>query len=416
MEAAGDSREKHMSEYTDYLEWQAETLSPEEDGYEEKLLEIASYFRSFGEALTAFLVAHGFTGEVTQPGQKVDFLRRQFRAAAIPAPNRMQGWFRTGKRIQRETAFQICFAFGLSVEETNAFFREVCLERSFDCHSIPEAVYYFCIRNGKNYGDALEILSRMPEDHKGDLAADQEILYTGTIVDFIDHARDAEELIGFVKDHLAQFGYNNATAVRHIRKRWEEISREDGLAYREGLLREGTNVSGAERQEDYTTVGRKPDSTWRIYAQIMGLDRYQTTQYGRSLKHLLAGNDLLPPLAEASFPDRDGIEKITGGVHVSHERIRKTLILLEFYVYWAKAVVRAGTIMGASSPREAGRCVAQINSYLLDAGYPELYPGNPYDWIFLWAIQDDRPLDAFRDYMLELFAYQSEHGEEEPTT
>ena len=52
-----------MSEYTDYLEWQAETLSPEEDGYEEKLLEIASYFRSFGEALTAFLVAHGFDGE-----------------------------------------------------------------------------------------------------------------------------------------------------------------------------------------------------------------------------------------------------------------------------------------------------------------------------------------------------------------
>lgn len=399
-----------MSEYTDYLEWQAETLSPEEDGYEEKLLEIASYFRSFGEALTAFLVAHGFDGETARADQKVDFLRRQFRAAGIPAPNRMKEWFKTGKRIGRETAFQLCFAFDLSLDETNSFFREVCLERSFDCHSIPEAVYYFCIRNGKNYADARDILSRMPEDRKGNIAADQEILYTGTIIDFIDNARDAEELIGFVEDHLAQFGYNNATAVRHIRKRWEEISREDGLAYREGLLREAANISGGERQEAYTTVDRKPDSTWRIYAQIMGLDRYQTTQYGRTLKHLLAGNDLLPPLAEASFPDRDGIEKITGGVHVSHERIRKTLILLEFYTYWAKASVQAGTILGTSSPAEAGRCVAQINSYLLEAGYPELYPGNPYDWIFLWAIQDDRPLDAFRDYMLELFAYQSEHG------
>lgn len=399
-----------MSEYTDYLEWQAETLSPEEDGYEEKLLEIASYFRSFGEALTAFLVAHGFDGETARADQKVDFLRRQFRAAGIPAPNRMKEWFKTGKRIGRETAFQLCFAFDLSLDETNNFFREVCLERSFDCHSIPEAVYYFCIRNGKNYADARDILSRMPEDRKGNIAADQEILYTGTIIDFIDNARDAEELIGFVEDHLAQFGYNNATAVRHIRKRWEEISREDGLAYREGLLREAANISGGERQEAYTTVDRKPDSTWRIYAQIMGLDRYQTTQYGRTLKHLLAGNDLLPPLAEASFPDRDGIEKITGGVHVSHERIRKTLILLEFYTYWAKASVRAGTILGTSSPAEAGRCVAQMNSYLLEAGYPELYPGNPYDWIFLWAIQDDRPLDAFRDYMLELFAYQSEHG------
>ena len=49
-----------------------------------------------------------------------------------------------------------------------------------------------------------------------------------------------------------------------------------------------------------------------------------------------------------------------------------------------------------------------MNRYLLDAGYPELYPGNPYDWIFLWALRDDYPLEAFRSYIGELFAVKSE--------
>jgi hypothetical protein len=54
---------------------------------------------------------------------------------------------------------------------------------------------------------------------------------------------------------------------------------------------------------------------------------------------LLENNALLPALAENSFPDRNGIEMIIKGKHVSHERIRKILILLEFYTYWANATV-----------------------------------------------------------------------------
>jgi hypothetical protein len=43
-----------MSQYTELLNIKAETLSPDDDGYEESLLEVSALFRGFDEALTAF--------------------------------------------------------------------------------------------------------------------------------------------------------------------------------------------------------------------------------------------------------------------------------------------------------------------------------------------------------------------------
>ena len=53
-----------------------------------------------------------------------------------------------------------------------------------------------------------------------------------------------------------------------------------------------------------------------------------------------------------------------------------------------------------------------INARLLDAGYLKLYAGNPYDWIFMWALNDENPLIAFRYYMGEVFAVKEENTED----
>jgi hypothetical protein len=238
-------------------------------------------------------------------------------------------------------------------------------------------------------------------------------LYTGTIVEFINGAKNAEELISYVTDHIEQFGYNNATATKHIQELWASLACKGGLAYKEGLLLDKAfNFDiGKElgKDDEYTTVTEDTDSIWRIFAQIVGLDRHQTTQLGtnRNLKPLLENNALLPSLAEDSFPDRNGIELIIKGKHVSHERIRKTMILLEFYTYWANAIVAHKNALWESTEVDAERCIDKINRYLIESGYPELYPGNPYDWIFMWAVNDAWPLVAFRDYMRTLYAHKS---------
>ena len=33
----------------------------------------------------------------------------------------------------------------------------------------------------------------------------------------------------------------------------------------------------------------------------------------------------------------------------------------------------------------------------MEAGYPEMYVGNPYDWIFFFCAQDQEPLRLFRE-------------------
>lgn len=403
-----------MDQYTQTLTRMSEVLTPDDDQYEEKLLTIASTFRGFSQALTSFLCTHNFFGNADDIDEKVDYLKDQFKAADIPLPRDIQKWFLKDTGIKSDTAYQICFAFHLDVEGTRDFFRRVYFERAFDCHSIPEAVYYYCMRNGLSWPDAREIISRIPKAKMTGIRAGREILYTGTIIEFIDGMKTPDELVTFISDHIEQFGYNHATATKHIQELWAALSCEDGLAYKEGLLLDKTfNVdfgTDSESDDAYTTVTKKADSVWRILAQILCLDRRQTVQLGanRTIKPLLENNTLLPSLAAESFPDRNGIELILRGKHVSHERIRKTMILLEFYTYWANAVVSHQNALWERAETEAERCIDKINRYLIEAGYSELYPGNPYDWIFLWAVKDRQPLVTFRYYMLYLYAFKSD--------
>ena len=401
-----------MDRYTELLETKAELLSPDDDDYEAKLLRIASSFRDISESLSAFITEHGYSGAPDDAKSKTDFMREKFIEAEIPIPRSIREWFTSHKRIERNTAFQICFAFRLNIEQTNDFFRRVYLERSFDCHSVRETVYYFCINNGLGYTDAEELIKKLPDDEKGKLA-ETDILYTGGIIEKLRTFTKKEELINYISENIAHFGYNNATATKYIRDIWKKISAENGIAYKEAQLIKSAYMLSPE--DEYAVVDKGNDSVWNIYSQILGLDKYQITKIytGRSIKSALSGNKLLPPLAEAAFPDRDGINKILNGVHVSNERIRKTMILLVFYAYWAEKMIENNDEFFHSCKQDAERCLYRLNKYLLDSGYPEIYAGNPYDWIFLWAIKDDYPLLTFRNYMGELFAVKSEQSGEQ---
>ena len=420
-----------MSQYTEMLKLRAETLSPDDDGYEESLLEVASLFRGFDEALTAFLLSHGYGGDPADAQAKAQFLRERFRAAGIePVPRGIRGWFTPNRTISRKTAFQICFAFGLDAAGTNEFFRTVQFERGFDCHTVSEAVYYFCMRGGLPYARAQAILSRLPDTERRKALPRGDVLYTGTIVAHIEAIRDEERLIRYIEDNLEHFGYNNVTAIKFLQGLWASIAGSNGLAAREGkLIDESRNAFHPDRRkrpvcdsrsrevveaeirreeelmrDDYV-VSNGESSTWTIYTQILGLDRSLEERCAptRSLAPVLTRNVLLPLRAADCFPNRQTIDQMLRGETGDHEPIRKLIIFLVFYTFWAKKLVESGSAFFTAGYSDAGRCLDTINKYLLDAGYPELYPWNPYDWIFLWALHDAHPLEAFRSYILELF-------------
>lgn len=431
-----------MTQYTELLNIKAEMLSMDDDSYEENLVEVATLFRGFDEALTSFMEEYGYKGDLADVSAKAQFLREKFKTANMKPPRDFKEWFVPNKKIARKTAFQICFAFNLGVDETNNFFRCVQFERGFDCHTVTEAVYYFCMRNGLSYLEAQEIIDRIPVPKKVKVIPNREVLYTGTIIEYINGIDDKEKLIQYIIDNINDFQYNNATAIKYIQDLWTEISKTDGLATQEGTIidrtynrfenrhRKGvtdtrsTEVIAAEiRQQeqevkpyDYVVAGSDA-STWIIFSQIIGLANYQESEYAtkhdRSLSSVLSENKLMPLKADYCFPSRQNIDKLIRGDLVGDDEIiRKMLIFLVFYTYWTKLIISKNDVFYSAKFSDSERCLDTINARLLDAGYPELYAGNSYDWLFKWALNDENPLIAFRHYMGEVFAVKEENTED----
>lgn len=430
-----------MNLYTELLNIKAETLSPEDDDYEERLLEVATLFRGFDVALTEFLVEQGYIGAPMDVGEKAKFLREKFKVANVKLPRDFKEWFVQGKKISRKTVFQICFAFGLGVRETNDFFRCVQLERGFDCHTVIEVVYYFCMKNGFSYSDAQDMIEKISIPKKVKSLPKSDILYTGTIMEYIDSIKDKEQFIQYIRENIDDFQYNNATIIKYIQKLWREIAKEDGLAVKEGQLIDAicnrfenkrkkgiidtrsSEVANEEvkfqekevKPEDYV-IAKENSSTWTVFAQIIGLRNYleheYATKYDRSLSSVLISSKLMPLNAHYCFPSQHNIDKLLRGELGDNELMRKMLIFLVFYTYWVKRIISSNNLFYTATHTDSERCLETINQYLLDAGYQELYAGNPYDWLFLWALNDEHPLEAFRIYMGEVFANKSEQLEE----
>lgn len=397
-----------MGNYTSFLEDMTYDIFEEED-YVEELKKTAKLFRTFDKALDSFIVNHGYDGDLLNVDEKVSFITGKLKAAGVPVPRNIKKWYSEHKRIERRTAFQLCFAFGLQVDEVDDFLRRVCLTRGFDCHDVEEVVYFFALKNGLSYEDTVDVLSKVTIV-KPDRVAKDDIVYTEFIAEEIDDIETAEELILYLNENVDKFGYNNATAYEIIRSIWNDISKEDGIALREKRLLyvafdKDTNDEQLEEDNDKKRKERKrmDDSLWEIYLQILGLSGNYTDKIykDRSIKSILIDNELLHPIAEDSFPDRGGLNKILNGEHVSYERVRKLLILLVFYKFWAnKALCSNHYVAGYG---DADRCISTINDNLVDAGYPMLYPGNPYDFIIFFSVNADNPLMTFRDFMQEMF-------------
>lgn len=401
-----------MNTYTESLENRARDINPEDDiDYSAALAEVVSMFRNFDEALDTFLIGHGYTGDRQDIDGKTAFIKSRFEQKEIPLPRNIRKWYTEHKRIKKETAIRICFAFGLTVEESEDFMRRICLLRGFDCHKAEEVICFYAISNRLDYAEAQKILERAPRPNTKRLDFGQEVLYTASIVAAVRRFRNPEELIRYISGNIEQFGYNNATAYRYIRMMWEEISGEEGLAAKEKkkLYRAFDDMDLEIKQarsgepEARRRAGSVRTSLWEIYLQILGLsgDRIAKLDTDRSLKPILRDNELLHAWAEDSFPSRGGLEKILNGEHASEQLVHKTIILLVFYRFWVKAALKRDDYQARGG--DTGRCICEINRYLLDTGYPQLYPGDPFDWLVLHAVENEFPLLVFRDFMRELF-------------
>lgn len=395
--------------YTTNLSSQVYNILDAED-FTSELKKAAELFRTFDIALDTFIAEHGYTGDMDSAAEKVRFISDKCKVAGVPVPRNIKRWYSQHIRIKRETAFQICFAFELTIEEVNDFLRRICLEREFDCHSIAEVIYFFAFKHGLSYGQAQDIKGQLEIEKPGTVPKG-DLVYTDLIEDEINDIETVEELITYLNENKDKFGYNNATAYEAIQCIWQELSGERGIVVRERKKlymefdKDKEDPIIPPEPEDVEPGDRKrmETSVWEIYLTMLGLAGNMVTDLyeGRSLKTVLKDNALLHPLAEDMFPDRGGIETILNGKHTSYERVRKILILLVFYRFWAKRALKVNNYVAKDG--DAERCISAINDNLFSAGYAALYPGNPYDFIILTSVNADCPLMTFREYMREIY-------------
>ena len=369
----------------------------------DKLPEIIASFRGYGAALSDFLDSRGCSCGNT-PKEKAAYLKDKFSAAGIdPAKARNTlKWLTEPKGFERETGFRISFALNLTTAETDDFFRTVMLDRSFDCHTIKEAIYYYCIFHRKNYQTAEELIAAVPQPKKGPVPDAVDVLYTRNIISFLQICPNEKMLLNYFKENISQFCYNQVRAKEYIRLLWNKISAADGLAAQEQKF-----LSGPDRLSPPVTS----DSTWNIYLQILGLEqadvRYIDTD--RTIKPILENRTFMHQFASENFPNRQNIEKILRGSSTQNDLIRKTLILFIFYQFWINiALSKKSQKSYEAGIHDRERCIAELDQYLLDAGFPEMYAGNPFDWIFIWAAGRESPMQAFRSYWQLLSAEFSE--------
>lgn len=430
-----------MSNYTEEkFDTIYDVLDSEDEDYVVKLKEVFESFRSTKDVLDDFIKQHGYVGTSEDLEEKLEFVRSAFKKNNVEIPRNLKPFFTGEKDLEKSTAIQFCFAFELDVIHSEHFIRRVCLERGFDCHDVKELVYYFCIKNNLSYAKAKEILSRV-EIPKYSGLDDGELLFTEAIVLEVERFNDEKELIEYINNNKAQFGYNNVTAIELIRSLWSQVDGIDGLAMREkiellcplcNLMKECSKQCSKckDKQHNNTCYCRKCNlqkgtrdklSDWDIYLQILGfgIDREDSViesivknsleKDKRTLKPILNNNEIIHPLAAKNFPDRQGIANILKGEHLSDEKIRKTIILLCYYVFWCKKALVDGDSTYAAKGGDNGRFIAFVNSYLLGARYPELYAGDPYDWIFMYCNEADSPLGTFREYMHQMYVLKEDN-------
>ena len=212
-----------MGSYTDFFEKQAAEIFETED-YIEECRRILHQFRSFDQRLDAFIVEHGYAGKKEDVDEKVHFVADRCRQAGIPVPRNLKCFFMGEKRMKRESAvpFQLCFAFGLSLEEVNDFLRRICLSRGLDCHSVREAVYYYAFKKGLSYKKTQEILAQTDVVAPGKID-EKDLVYTDLIEEELDEIETTEELLTYLQEQGDKFAYNNVAASESIQTLWKEL-------------------------------------------------------------------------------------------------------------------------------------------------------------------------------------------------
>ena len=385
-----------------------------------------SNFRTFNEGLSEIMIKKGYISDSTAPDEISQILYKKLTdIGSSLSLNTISSWIKGDHRPKveagyRKNIYEICYALNPTFNETIWFFHHVYYDRAFNCHTIDESVYYYCLKNNIAYKDSLDIIKEIENSPDITSSYEETSNYTLFIQKTIDKIESVDELITFLTLNKANFKSWNASAYQTLddlvkdllpsengKKEIEKIKRKIKATHSiYGIIPKKNNQNewGLIMQEFFYDLtdesyldildGKNIRSKNFLLEQILGMKLITDKEKKRFIDKAS-----IPDIVKNNFPSRKTMSDVLSEDKItqskSYDSIRKLIILLEFYRYWCSIKIMDEEYDDFENPL-SDAFIDEINYTLYLCGYEEMYAGNPYDWIFMCSAQADDPLSYFR--------------------
>lgn len=311
----------------------------------------------------------------------------------IASNGTLRNWFDKDKRPKkgedsRFSMFALAFALRLSVEETKDLFHKIFLDRAFNYRNEKEVIYYFCLKNNKTWADAKRMIAEV-ENMTIDTSDHTQL--TNVIVDNINAMSDENILLEYIRENGHNFEKNSVTAKEkfsYYLEQAKKLAKEEVSAIRKDEEDMLVDEYGNEKRGKKSYSGKWVNSFSNnfLYEIITGIG----VEGDKGTKTVFK-NATLPKEIKQRFP-----EAITFGKEdMKSEEYRKVIVLLFSYCFWYK-------VQYLSIDFDYDDYIEELDNILFSCNFSKLYPGNPFDWLFLFCSQDDCPLAVFRGILSEV--------------
>lgn len=405
--------------YTNAVTGKFGELIPDDECTPEDMMEIfkRDYFRDFSSGISKLVCRSGYGGDPSDMAAQADYLYSAMKSeGADISKATVIGWlsgthYPKYTSVNRTHMFQVCFALHLDAETAEQFFSHVYFSRFFNCHNEREAVFYYCIKNRLSYSDALAILERIDSiscSENSDISAPEAAEFTLHIKNSIDRITDTEALIKYITDHKYWFNSWNISSNKVILELMQDLVHEaDDSKYVDDLTAYCARRTSAYPSDKNCGLLMRLIRKEYISSDEHFLEYYKGEKVSSSyfmLKIMLGiedpitGETVLPRIVTCNFPTKKTFSDFFKNptANTSYDSIRKILILLQFWHFWCRTELIDNNDIPQNDLYPA--FCDETNDVLYHCGYPTLFVGNPYDFIYMYAARTEVPTDSLREF------------------
>lgn len=422
---------------------------PEQSKYALEDLKTTDFFRSFCEGLMELMQRTHHATRKDSPKTCAEQLYEQLQNIGSSLKREtVLSWFSNDavrpkiEPSSRREIYEICFALGCSLEETQWFFHHVYFDRSFNCHNIEEAVYFFCFLQKLSYSDAQDMIMEIKNYNAPAPSINTDTTHlTFLLMQKISSFSGKKDFLHFIKKNLPVFDSWNKSSVAAIRSLLNELTGADRMStedikkkIKEPLRKKwNARTSSGEFYNDidvsmfkdcglllkeicYDAFHDKTSASTPLEYIYEAIDNKSVLKNSFVLDRLTTSTagipkrKELPYVLKVNFPSKKSFSDILrldssghSGIETAknYDMIRKTLVLLQFYTFWIPVKIK-DTLSGYCPEERFQIYREEANDCLVSCGYEPLFAGNPYDWLFLVSANNNHPTAFLRECLSEL--------------